>query len=336
MHKVLRMGDAAIEAQGLTKSFGDVRALDGIDLRAPAGTILGLLGPNGAGKTTAVRILTTLLPPDGGSAPRCGPRRGEGRGGAARADRPRRPVRGRRREPHRLREPRDGRAALPPGKAAGAGALARAARALLAHGRCGPPCEDLLRRHAPQARPGGGARGAPAGAVPRRAHHGARPAQPPSALGDDRGARGRRHDRAAHNAVPRRGGQARGPHCGDRPRPGDRGGHIGRAEEPCGRRASRGDAEGLRPGARRHRGARAAHRRTTEVRARHPRDAAGSRARRDRGGCAPARRRGRRDLGYRREAADARRRLHRAHRPRRRAREGRGRGRGKTREEEAA
>jgi ABC-2 type transport system ATP-binding protein len=68
MPKVQRMTDAAIEAQGLTKSFGDVRALDGIDLRAPAGTILGLLGPNGAGKTTAVRILTTLLPPDGGSA----------------------------------------------------------------------------------------------------------------------------------------------------------------------------------------------------------------------------------------------------------------------------
>jgi ABC-2 type transport system ATP-binding protein len=68
MPKVQRMTEAAIEAQGLTKSFGDVRALDGIDLRAPAGTILGLLGPNGAGKTTAVRILTTLLPPDGGSA----------------------------------------------------------------------------------------------------------------------------------------------------------------------------------------------------------------------------------------------------------------------------
>jgi ABC-2 type transport system ATP-binding protein len=58
----------AIEAEGLRKSYGDVRALDGIDLRVPAGTVLGLLGPNGAGKTTAVRILTTLLPPDGGSA----------------------------------------------------------------------------------------------------------------------------------------------------------------------------------------------------------------------------------------------------------------------------
>ena len=60
--------DAAIEVHELRKSFGDVQALCGIDLAAPAGTILGLLGPNGAGKTTAVRILTTLLPPDGGSA----------------------------------------------------------------------------------------------------------------------------------------------------------------------------------------------------------------------------------------------------------------------------
>jgi len=58
----------AIEAQGLRKSYGDVHALAGVDLRAEAGTVLGLLGPNGAGKTTAVRILTTLLPADSGSA----------------------------------------------------------------------------------------------------------------------------------------------------------------------------------------------------------------------------------------------------------------------------
>jgi ABC-2 type transport system ATP-binding protein len=60
--------DLAIEVRELHKSYGDVQALCGIDLDVPAGTVLGLLGPNGAGKTTAVRILTTLLPPDAGSA----------------------------------------------------------------------------------------------------------------------------------------------------------------------------------------------------------------------------------------------------------------------------
>jgi ABC-2 type transport system ATP-binding protein len=61
------MNDHAISVTGLVKSFGDVRALDGVDLEAASGTVLGLLGPNGAGKTTAVRVMTTLLKPDEGT-----------------------------------------------------------------------------------------------------------------------------------------------------------------------------------------------------------------------------------------------------------------------------
>src|SRR6201991_2263740 len=60
--------EAAISVHGLVKSFGDVRALDGVDLEAAPGTVLGVLGPNGAGKTTAVRVLATLLTPDAGTA----------------------------------------------------------------------------------------------------------------------------------------------------------------------------------------------------------------------------------------------------------------------------
>ena len=60
------MSDTAILVEGLAKRFGDVVALDGIDFMVPAGTVFGLLGPNGAGKTTAIRILTTILPPDRG------------------------------------------------------------------------------------------------------------------------------------------------------------------------------------------------------------------------------------------------------------------------------
>ena len=60
--------DPAITVRGLVKSFGDVKALAGIDLDVTRGTVLGLLGPNGAGKTTFVRVLTTLLQADGGTA----------------------------------------------------------------------------------------------------------------------------------------------------------------------------------------------------------------------------------------------------------------------------
>ena len=58
----------AIEATGLVKSFGDVRAVDGVDLAVSRGSVYGVLGPNGAGKTTTIRMLATLLRPDAGSA----------------------------------------------------------------------------------------------------------------------------------------------------------------------------------------------------------------------------------------------------------------------------
>src|SRR6185312_13838754 len=59
-------GDASIRVRGVVKRFDDVCALDGVDLEAETGSVLGLLGPNGAGKTTAVRVMTTLLKPDAG------------------------------------------------------------------------------------------------------------------------------------------------------------------------------------------------------------------------------------------------------------------------------
>jgi ABC-2 type transport system ATP-binding protein len=61
-------GGPAIETSGLVKTFGETRALDGVDLRVPAGGVYGLLGPNGAGKTTTVKVVATLLRPDGGQA----------------------------------------------------------------------------------------------------------------------------------------------------------------------------------------------------------------------------------------------------------------------------
>src|SRR3954466_8044575 len=62
------MTELMIEAEGLVKHFGATKALQGVDLTVARGTVLGVLGPNGAGKTTAVRILSTLLVPDSGSA----------------------------------------------------------------------------------------------------------------------------------------------------------------------------------------------------------------------------------------------------------------------------
>ncbi|HEX8867535.1 MAG TPA: ATP-binding cassette domain-containing protein, partial [Lentzea sp.] len=62
------MSELMIEATDVSKTFGDVHALDGVSVTAKKGSVLGLLGHNGAGKTTLINILTTMLPPTGGSA----------------------------------------------------------------------------------------------------------------------------------------------------------------------------------------------------------------------------------------------------------------------------
>lgn len=67
-HGADRAGGLAIEAEGLRRSFGDTVAVAGVDLAVPAGSVYGVLGPNGAGKTTTIRMLATLLQPDGGWA----------------------------------------------------------------------------------------------------------------------------------------------------------------------------------------------------------------------------------------------------------------------------
>ena len=150
---------------------------------SPEGTVLGLLGPNGAGKTTAVRILATLLKPDAGRATVAGfdvvtpARRDPPR------HRPVRPVRRRRREPDRPREPVDVRAALPAELSRGHAARGRAARAVRPRRRRRPRRQDVLRRHAPPARPRQRAHRAAAAAVPRRADDRPRSAQPPRACG---------------------------------------------------------------------------------------------------------------------------------------------------------
>ncbi len=68
MTKNHKKQDLAVEAKGLVKVFGDNRAVDGVDLFVPTGSIYGVLGPNGAGKTTTINMLATLLEPDGGRA----------------------------------------------------------------------------------------------------------------------------------------------------------------------------------------------------------------------------------------------------------------------------
>ena len=251
-----------IVVEGLVKKFGETTALAGVDLSVAEGTVLGLLGPNGAGKTTVVRILATLLEPDAGRAEVAG------LDVAAQADRgPRdhradRPVRRRRRVPHRVREPGDGRPALPPGQEGVARAGRRTARAVRPGRRRQTAGEDVLRRDAATAGHRRLADRPAAGAVPRRADHRARSAQPAGHVGLHRRSGQRRHDHPADHPVPGGGRPAGQPDGRHRPRQG----HRPRYRRPA-QGAGRWSAAGVHRGRRRRaagarRAARAARRST--------------------------------------------------------------------------
>ena len=104
----------AIRVQGLEKSYDDLHVLRGVDLDVARGSIVALLGSNGAGKTTVVKILSTLLRADAGSATVDGFDVAAAAGRGARGDQPHRAVRGRRRDPHRSGERGAGGAAAAP------------------------------------------------------------------------------------------------------------------------------------------------------------------------------------------------------------------------------
>ncbi len=230
----------AIVAEGLVKPTATCHALDGLDL--------DVAGGHRAGPARAQRRRQDHRRAHPHHAARA--RRGTGDGGRARrrprrarpaaGDRPVRAVRRGRRAPHRPREPRHGRPALPPRQ--GPRAAARAAELLEPFDldrRRRPARQDLLRRHAPPARPRRRPGRPPAGAVPRRADHRPRPAQPAGHVGRHRRAGARRHDAAPDHAVPRGGRPAGRPDRGHRPRQGHRPGHRRRAQGPGRRRAAR-------------------------------------------------------------------------------------------------
>ena len=221
----------AIKADGLVKHYGKTKALDGLDLTVPAGPSTACSARTGRARpppSASWRRCCARTAAGARPRPRCGRRRSR----RPPDDRPHRPVRGAGRVPHRARQPDHDRPAHR--------LTARAARQradelleqfdLTAAGE--PGGQDLLRRHAPAARPGGVADRPPGGAVPGRADDRARPERPRADVGHRPPAGRRRHHAAAHHPVPRRGGRARQPGRRHRRRQGHRRGRAPNSRRP--------------------------------------------------------------------------------------------------------
>ena len=231
-----RDSEPAVLVSDVRKSFGDVHALQGISFQAEKASVLGILGPNGAGKTTMVKVLSTLLRPDSGTAVVAGHDVRHRRRGRASLDHDDRSVRRPRREPDRPGEPRAVRSPDGPDQAAArkraeelleefdlVGAGKRAVRNYSGgmRRRVDIACGLVVR---------------PRGGVPRRAHHRPGSAQPAGRVGPGHRAQGPGHHGAAHHAVPRGGRRPQRQH--HRHRQGHR--HRGRHRRP---------AQGQRPAA---------------------------------------------------------------------------------------
>ncbi len=232
--------NTAISVAGLHKSYGDNEVLKGVDLEVPEGSVYALLGPNGAGKTTVVNIITTLLTADAGEI------RVAGYDVQRESDQVRRSI-GVTGQFSAIDEFHTGRENLKLmadlnhlDRARAKTRHRRTAGAVRARGRGGPSRPDVLRRDEAPARPGDDPDRLAAADLPRRADHGAGPAQPARDVADRPGAGRRRCDGAADHAVPRRGRPAGPPGGGARRRPDHRRGNTRPAEEPGAGRARGG------------------------------------------------------------------------------------------------
>ena len=186
------MEPPAIQATGLVKHFGDVEAVKGVVARGAHRHRARSARPERRRQDHRRAHAHHDAPTRRRHARRCSAstcRKNPQRSG--RDDRPRRPVRRRRREPHRAREPLAGRAGSPICRKPRSTGRAPTSCSSSSSSPTPPTarCKHVLGRHAPAARPRRRARAPPAGAVPRRAHHRARPAGPQRALGRDRGSR---------------------------------------------------------------------------------------------------------------------------------------------------